>query len=93
VSLEHFRDGPTIEVGCGQFEVKSIEETRLFHKTISGWESMATTAFALSELPHELTIDTYVRQHVIFFLDQSRSSSSWLDAILKRGTEHATVSK
>jgi len=53
---------------------------------------MATSAFALFQSPHELTVDTYVRQHVVYFLDQLESSTSWLDAILKRATEHATVS-
>jgi len=51
---------------------------------------MATSAFALFQSPHELTVDTYVRQHVVYFLDQLESSTSWLDAILKRATEHAT---
>ncbi|CAG5138842.1 uncharacterized protein ALTATR162_LOCUS450 [Alternaria atra] len=79
-----------MEVRCCQFEVRSFEETCLFHKTTSGWKSMKTTPFALSQLPSGATIDTYIRQHVVFFLDQRKGSKSWLDDVLQQAIQHAS---
>jgi hypothetical protein len=53
---------------------------------------MTSTAFALSQLPHELTFDTYVRQHVVFLYNQRKGGTSWLDVVLQRAMEHASVS-
>jgi hypothetical protein len=53
---------------------------------------MATTAFALFQSPLESTVDTYVREHTVFFLDLSKSGLSWLDETLRQAIQHAAVS-
>lgn len=70
--LQHYLNGPTLEVACCEFTPTQSYQIHALRKNSSGWHSTKTTAYCVAN--SNIDISSYVGECVGFAMDEACQS-------------------
>ena len=72
--FRHYPNGPVLNVTCCGFVPRYEHQVRALKKDVSGWHSIATTAYCLQDC--KIDISSYINDCVTYALDDVCESMS-----------------